>query len=240
MRLDNLLVTPPHPRSPLLADAFKRTGLVERTGRGINRMFAEQLRVGRPAPDYGRSSDAHVVAVLPGGPANLSMIKWVLEQENQQGKPFSVSELQVLAEPLRERRSTTQELAQLAQRTETETRNLLARMVERGWIEARGEGKGRSWHLSAAVYRVLNAPAGYVRVRGFRAVAARTNGPAVRGCARTDSANSGSRSLRDRTRSGQPSASPPRQRRKAHPTRGTTRRCIYRAWNMTKALTSRQ
>jgi ATP-dependent DNA helicase RecG len=167
VRLDNLLVTPPHPRSPLLADAFKRTGLVERTGRGINRMFAEQLRVGRPAPDYGRSSDAHVVAVLPGGPANLSMTKWVLEQENQQGRPFSVSELQVLAELMRERRSTTHELARLTQRTETETRNLLARMVERGWIEARGEGKGRSWHLSAAVYRVLNAPAGYVRVRGF-------------------------------------------------------------------------
>ena len=47
VRLDNLLVAPPHPRSPLLADAFKRAGLVERTGRGINRMFAEQLRVGR-------------------------------------------------------------------------------------------------------------------------------------------------------------------------------------------------
>lgn len=167
VRLDNLLVTPPHPRSPLLADAFKRTGLVERTGRGINRMFAEQLRVGRPAPDYGRSSGAHVVAVLPGGPANLAMTRWVLEQEDQQGRPFSVSELQVLAELMRERRSVTHELALLTQRTETETRNLLARMVERGWVEARGEGKGRSWHLSAAVYRVLNVPAGYVRVRGF-------------------------------------------------------------------------
>jgi ATP-dependent DNA helicase RecG len=53
------------------------------------------------------------------------------------------------------------------QRTDAETRNILARMVERGWIQARGEGKGRSWHLSAAVYRVLDAPAGYVRVHGF-------------------------------------------------------------------------
>jgi len=61
IRLDNLLVVPPHPRSPLLADAFKRAGLVERTGRGINRMFAEQLSVGRPAPDSGRSSAEHVV-----------------------------------------------------------------------------------------------------------------------------------------------------------------------------------
>ena len=41
IRLDNLLVAAPNPRSPLLADAFKRTGLVERTGRGINRMFAD-------------------------------------------------------------------------------------------------------------------------------------------------------------------------------------------------------
>jgi len=130
-------------------------------------MFAEQLRVGRPVPDYGRSSDAHVVAVLPGGPANMSMTKWVLEQENRQGRPLSVSELQVLAELLRERRATTHELAALTQRTEAESRNLLARMVERGWIEARGEGTGRSWHLSAGVYRVLDAPAGYVRVRGF-------------------------------------------------------------------------
>jgi predicted HTH transcriptional regulator len=56
---------------------------------------------------------------------------------------------------------------QVMQRTDAETRNILARMVERGWIEARGEGKGRSWHLSAAVYRVLDAPAGYVRVHGF-------------------------------------------------------------------------
>ncbi|HEX6523203.1 MAG TPA: ATP-binding protein [Streptosporangiaceae bacterium] len=167
IRPDNLLVAPPHPRSPLLADAFKRTGLVERTGRGINRMFAEQLRVGRPAPDYGRSSDAHVVAVLLGGPANLSMTRWVLEQENQQGTPLSLAELQVLAELVWERRATTPELAQVVQRTDAETRSILARMVERGWIEARGEGKGRSWHLSAAVYRVLDAPAGYVRVHGF-------------------------------------------------------------------------
>jgi ATP-dependent DNA helicase RecG len=88
----------------------------------------------------------------------LSMTRWVLEQENQQGKPLSLAELQVLAELMWERRATTPELAHVVQRTDAETRNILARMVERGWVEARGEGKGRSWHLSAAVYRVLEAP----------------------------------------------------------------------------------
>jgi len=130
-------------------------------------MFAEQLRVGRPAPDYGRSSDAHVVAILPGGPANLSMTRRVIEQENQQGTPLRLAELQVLAELVQERQATTPELAGVVQRTDAEARNILARIVERGWIQARGEGKGRSWHLSAAVYGVLDAPAGYVRVHGF-------------------------------------------------------------------------
>lgn len=166
VRVDNILVAPPHPRSPVLADAFKRIGLVERTGRGINRMFAEQLRVGRPAPDYGRTTNETVVVVIPGGPANLAMTKWVLEQERQD-RPLLLPELQALSELLRERSASTSELAILTQRSEAETRNMLARMVERGWIEARGAGRGRTWRLSASVYRLLESSAGYVRVRGF-------------------------------------------------------------------------
>ena len=37
--LDNLLVVEPRPRNPLLADAIKRIGLAERTGRGINLIY---------------------------------------------------------------------------------------------------------------------------------------------------------------------------------------------------------
>ena len=41
VRLDNLLVTPPRPRNLLLADSFRRAGLVERTARGIDTIFFE-------------------------------------------------------------------------------------------------------------------------------------------------------------------------------------------------------
>ena len=44
------------PRSPILAAAFKRAGLVERRGKGVNDMFEAQLRAGREAPDYSRST----------------------------------------------------------------------------------------------------------------------------------------------------------------------------------------
>jgi ATP-dependent DNA helicase RecG len=169
VRVDNLLVAPPHPRNPLLADAFKRAGIVERTGRGINRIFTEQLRFGHGPPDYGRTTDRAVVAVLPGGPADLAMTRFVAHQEAQ-GRTLSLPDLQVLAELMHSSRLGTGEVATLLQVSDAEARRHLARMVGRGLVEARGEGKGRTWHLAAAVYRELHDPSAYVRVHGFEPV----------------------------------------------------------------------
>lgn len=43
--LQNLLVVEPKPRNPLLADAVKRIGLAERTGRGVDLIFQGLLRL---------------------------------------------------------------------------------------------------------------------------------------------------------------------------------------------------
>jgi ATP-dependent DNA helicase RecG len=164
--LHNLLVTPPRPRNPLLADAFKRAGIVERTGRGIDIIFTEQLRNGRPAPSYERSTETDVVLVLPGGKANLDFVRLVVE-ESQAGRPLGLDELLLLNHLWQERRVTTPAAARLIQKSETEARAVLERLVESGLVEARGERKGRSYHLSAATYRRLGAQAAYVRQRGF-------------------------------------------------------------------------
>lgn len=98
VRLDNLLVTPPRPRNPSLADAFKRAGIVERTARGIDTIFFEQLRNGRPAPSYERSSETDVILVLPGGKANRDFVRLVVE-ENQAGWPFRLDDLLLVNAP---------------------------------------------------------------------------------------------------------------------------------------------
>lgn len=166
VRLDNLLVTQPRPRNPLLADAFKRAGIVERTARGIDTIFYEQLRNGRPAPSYERSTEAGVVLVLPGGEANLDFAVLVAE-ESQADRPLSLDDLLILNHLWLERTVTTSEAAKLIQKPEAEARGRLQRLVESGLVEPRGEGKGRSWHLSAATYRRLGRKADYVRQRGF-------------------------------------------------------------------------
>jgi ATP-dependent DNA helicase RecG len=166
VRLDNLLVTPPRPRNPLLADAFKRAGVVERTARGIDTIFYEQVRNGRPAPSYERSSPTDVVLALPGGKASLDFVR-LLAEESQAGRPLGLDELLILNMLWRERRIDTREASRAIQKPEPEARTVLARLIEAGLVEARGESKGRSYHLSAATYRGLRDKAAYVRQRGF-------------------------------------------------------------------------
>lgn len=169
VRLDNLLVTAPRPRNPLLADAFKRAGIVERTARGIDTIFFEQLRSGRPAPSYDRSDEAGVVLVLPGGRASLEFVRLVVE-EGQANRPLSLDDLLLLNRLWLNRSITTADAAAVTQKPEVESRARLQRLVEAGLVEARGERKGRTYHLSAATYRRLGEPAAYVRQRGFEPI----------------------------------------------------------------------
>ena len=166
VRLDNLLVTAPRPRNPLLADAFKRAGIVERTARGIDTIFYEQLRNGRPAPSYERSNEAAVVVVLPGGQANLEFVR-LLAEESRAGHDLGLDDLLILNAVWQNRRLNTEEAARLTQKPENDARTTLNRLVEIGLVEPRGERKGRTWHLSAATYRRLGKPTAYIRQHGF-------------------------------------------------------------------------
>lgn len=167
VRPDNLLVTEPRPRNPRLADAFKRIGLVERTGRGVTIIYMGQLRNGRLPPDYRLSTEANVTVTLPGGPADLDLVQLIVTEENRRQKAFSVNELLLLEYVWRDRTIDTPTAAHLIQRDELQARAVLESLVEEGLLEGRGAKKGKTYLLSAAVYRALGQPAAYVRARGF-------------------------------------------------------------------------
>ena len=166
VRLDNILVTAPRPRNPILADAFKRIGLVERTGRGIDTIYEGQLRYGRPAPDYSRSTQGSVQVVLSGGPANLAFARLIIGRDAP-GRRIGLDDLIVLNAIERERRLGIGRAAALLQRSEGPARAVLERLVEAGVLEAREERRERVYHFSAATYRAMGAPAEHVRLRGI-------------------------------------------------------------------------
>ncbi|GJD17835.1 conserved hypothetical protein [Rivularia sp. IAM M-261] len=168
--LDNLLVVEPRPRNPFLADAIKRIGLAERTGRGVDLIYQGLLRYGRSAPDYHRSDSYSVVIRLSGGEADLPLLRVVIEEENRRQSQLPVDSLIALAQLRQERRLDTNTLAQAIQRDEAIARSVLERLVEAGLVEAHGVKKGRTYTLSPRIYRELGQPADYVRQAGFDSI----------------------------------------------------------------------
>ena len=164
--IDNILVHEPKPRNPRLAAAFKRIGLVEQTGRGVDKIFEGQLRYGRPAPDYARSDTSGVRVILNGGEPSLKFASFVYE-EDKAGRPFTLDELIVLNTLFVERRIDSEQVCKVIQKGASEGRRVLERLLERGLIEARGEKRARIYHLAASLYDRLQDVSGYVRTRGF-------------------------------------------------------------------------
>ncbi len=164
--LDNLLVADPRSRNPLLADVIKRIGLAERTGRGIDRIYEGMLRYGRPAPDYSMSNEFTVSVQMADAAADLDFLKMVVEQEEKLGV-MPIDSLIILSRLREERRLTTADLAPSIQKQEANVRATLEKLVEIGFLEPHGVGRGRTYMLSAALYRKAGKKSEYIRQVGF-------------------------------------------------------------------------
>jgi len=164
--LQNILIHEPKPRNPRVYDAAKRIGLVEKTGRGVDKIFHDQIRLGRPAPEYSRSDASGVRVVMRGGKANLEFARFVYEQDKA-GSPLHLDELLILNGLEMERRISTANASTLIQKPEREAKSILERLTEKGFVEAKGEKRGRIYHLSPMFYTRMGHPEGYIRTHGI-------------------------------------------------------------------------
>ena len=154
------------PRSPILASVFKRAGLVERRGKGVNDMFEQQLRAGRDTPDYSRSTPDSVVVTVPLGTADLDLVRFLLTWEDERQLPLSLDELRVVHEVKAFGSATSAEVAEGLSMIATTTRRVTTRLAELGILEARGNGRSRKFHLTARFYDLAQDRNAYVRVKG--------------------------------------------------------------------------
>ena len=66
VNIGNLLTVNSSPRSRLMAEAIEKTGLIERSGQGVDLMCANCVKEGKPLPDYSASDDYQVNLRLYG------------------------------------------------------------------------------------------------------------------------------------------------------------------------------
>lgn len=161
--LDNLL-DDSRPRSPIIADAFKRAGIVDRAGRGVREIYDQLLRVGRGEPDYSRSTSTSVVVSVPTSQSDVETVRFVLDYEETSRNRLSLLQLRLIHELKSMGPQSIGELSTALNESDTRVRAQVTRLAEQGLVEARGSGRHRRNHLTAAFYRVAQSSE-YVRLQ---------------------------------------------------------------------------
>ena len=161
--INNLLTAEPHGRNPQLADALKRIGLAERTGRGIDRIFEGSLLFGRPLPDYTASTSVTVSLFIQRSKPDKQIAQLVSNEQNRLGRPLSLNSLLVLNALKDLPKSTVSQIAEAINISEIAIKAILDNYIGAGIVEGFGNGKNKTYILSPKVYRTQAAKIGYVR-----------------------------------------------------------------------------
>jgi ATP-dependent DNA helicase RecG len=163
VNLKNLLTVEPHGRNPALADAMKRIGLAEKTGRGIDRIYEGSIIFGRPWPDYTESTSRTVKLFIQRAKANLPFAKLIADEQKRQQKTLSIYTLMILSLLNGERRCSLDRIIEVTNLSENKVRAAVENMIEIGLLEAAGNGKNRSFILGKQIYQEANESIKYVR-----------------------------------------------------------------------------
>ncbi|MBE5860415.1 MAG: winged helix-turn-helix transcriptional regulator [Butyrivibrio sp.] len=169
--LDNLLTVEPHGKNPALADALKRIGLAEKTGRGIDRIYEGSIMYGRPWPDYSETTSTNVKLFIQRAKADNEFTKFIADEQNRLGKPLSIYALMILSLLKNEKRLTIDQIAAITHLSDGKLRGSIENLIEEGLVEGIGTGKSRSYLLSQKVYKESKHSIQYVRQTGFDQVA---------------------------------------------------------------------
>ena len=158
VRPENILRHPPVRRNPLLADVLQAAGYVNRAGMGVDRIYEELLRLGKPMPSY--ETDVGYVRLILKTRSHAPFARFAAE-EVRQGRTLDLDDLLVLR-GVTDRTHLDRWSAARALQTEDEAEaaRRLASLSARGYLVPYGRGKGTSYRLARGLSAVLRAQLG--------------------------------------------------------------------------------
>ncbi len=167
VNLKNLLTVEPHGRNQTLANALKRIGLAERTGRGIDRIFEGSIVYGRPWPDYSESTSTVVKVFIQRAKPDIPFIKMIYETGNRNGKSLSINSLMILSLIKFEHKVDLHRIMEKINLSDSRAKAAIYKLIEEGLIEETGGAKNKNYILSRNIYKENDNVIGYVRQTGI-------------------------------------------------------------------------
>lgn len=150
VNLDNLLTVPSTPRNRLLADVLSKTGVVERSGQGMDKIFLYTLSEGKPAPDYSYSDDFTVTGILIATVKDKAFAMYVkgIQEELPDDEKLNVFDVLALCEVRDGERHPTDKL-------------IAKKLEQLGYLEKHGKTNAQYYILPRAYYELSGNTAQY-------------------------------------------------------------------------------
>lgn len=92
----NILTTSSTPRSKLLCEVLEKTGLIERSGQGVDKIYYNCLEEGKPLPDYSRSDAYQVCLTLKAEVEDPAFHLFVDEEQGKRDENHQLSVFHLL------------------------------------------------------------------------------------------------------------------------------------------------
>ena len=149
--LENLLSVPSTPRNRLLADVLSKTGIVERSGQGVDKIFYKTLVEGKQAPDYSNSDGFRVELTLQATLKDRGFALFIesVQQTLPDEQKLSVFEIIVLTK-IRDGKKLLEQ-----------DKRIVKKLLDRKLVEKRGQTKGRFYILCRSYYEFTGDTATY-------------------------------------------------------------------------------
>ena len=160
---DKLLDAEPHGRNPVLADCLKRIGLAERSGRGIDRIYAGSLRYGKMLPDYSDSTADNVRLYIPASRPDKNFIHLLTKKQEQLHRDFTIYELMVLRQLKGHHLLTCQEISARTGIPAYKLESTLETLTAEKMIKTSQQGKITCYTCTGQSYKTPPSEINYIK-----------------------------------------------------------------------------
>ena len=164
----NIISHPSVPRNKLIAETLQRLKYVQRTGQGVDIIFKEMVSMGKPYPTYHTYGDSVSLAIY-NSIDDKAFIKFVVREQEEQQKIFSLSELMILRHLTDNRKGSLSELQDLTQRTAEDVRKSCNNLIKMSLVEI----VGKDYMLTAKAYDAVKSDVDYARDKTVRYIKAK-------------------------------------------------------------------
>ncbi len=149
--VDNIILINSTPRNRVLADVFARTGIVERSGQGVDKIFYNCIRESRGYPDYTNSDDFQVELVLPISVEDPAFLLFIRDKQSKldDSDMLSLFEIMELDKIRRNEKNGELDIPKVK------------KLVQKGLVEKKGRTKGTQYRLSKDYFQFTGKEAKY-------------------------------------------------------------------------------